>query len=328
LVILPILIFAQMNGVQLTASVSPRTVYVGQQVSYDGAMQVSAQAGANFQSNPEYTPPDVRGATVYDFPFDTNSIRSVRVNGLIFQQFSYHRALFPLAPGTYTISPATLVYSLPDPRDPYVEKSYTLHSPPQTFTVLALPDVGRPEDFKGAVGQFTIKTQVSSKALNAGESFTLTAVVDGSGNLELLPRPNLDIPWATVVNGPERAHWDSSGVLVHGTKTFQWVVNPRNGGDLVVPPVHYSYFDPAGKRYVTVPSAPISVTVAASSDVAPEGAIGPSSSHDAESATTPFPYIVGLLRSNIALVAGLIGIAIAVIVVLTLKARRNDEELE
>jgi hypothetical protein len=319
-----LLCFAQIRGVQFGATATPATVYVGQQVSYDASMQANARAQSSFLAPPQYVPPAVKGATLYDFPFDTlTSIHDVQVSGLTFKAYTYHRALFPLAPGVDTIPPATLVYTIIDPNDPYTSLVDSLHSTRQLITVLPLPVAGRPPDFTGAVGQFTVTMRPDSGAIfNVGTTFTLLATVTGIGNIDLLPRPTLHIPWATIVPTPvEPVHWDSTGTMVHGTKEFRWLVTPNAGGPQTIPTVTYPYFDPTTHQYVTAQTTATPVTVT--------GGTGKAMSAKTDTlAATPFPWLMQFVTSHLVVVIGIVVLILIGLGVWLLRSRSDDESDE
>jgi hypothetical protein len=323
-----LLLFAQVHGVEFRAAVTPETVYVGQQVSYDATMQANVRAQMSFLAPPQYLPPTVNGATLYDFPFDTlTSIHDVTVSGLTFKAYTYRRALFPLAPGIDTIPPATLVATLPDPDNPYVAIVDSLHSTPQRITVLPLPVAGRPPGFTGAVGQFAVTMQPDSNAVfQVGKTVGLQVTVTGTGNIDLLPRPSLTIPWATVVPTPvEPVHWDSThGPDVHGSKTFRWLVTPRRGGAQVIPAIQYPYFDPATKHYVTAQAAALPATVTGGTAGLPLSFPGDTL------ATTPFPTLLRFVQTHLVLILGLVVLIVGGMTVLFVRrySHADDDHLD
>lgn len=322
-----LLFFAQVGVVQFQTRISPDTVYAGQQVNYDAVTLVDEIARRRLRKNPAFTPADVSGVTIYDFPFDTAAISTVTVNGFSYRRYAYHRAMFPLLPRTYTVPAATLQYTLPDGDDYFSpQRSYTTNSDVAQFTAIALPIAGRPVGFIGAVGEFrdTITTDGSSPRV--GDPFTVTLRVSGVGNLRLLVRPPLDIGWASSVPGAERVDWDSTGTIVRGSKEFDWVVTPKIAGQMVFPQVRYDFFNPTTRQYAfaVTPSlrldvAPISGPVAATP--LPKDSIG----------DTPFPTIAKLARNNSLVVAvGASAVAIILFGVLLLSRRRGrtDEDEE
>ena len=300
---IPLLIFAQVSGVQIHPTVTPSTAYVGQQISFDVGIRMNVLAQTSFQSNPEYTPPDVQAAATYDFPFDTNTIKDVKTpSGLSFREFLYHRAIFPLTVGKYTIPAAALKYTLPNEADPFdPPKEYSLKGEPVSYTVIPVPDAGKPVDFGGAVGKFTAVASTATTTAKVGEPFILTMVVTGEGNIRGLLPPPIVIPWATVTTRTEQpTTWDSvgAGSAVHGTKTFSWIVSPKSAGQLSIPSLRYAYFDPAAKQYAAATTTAIPMTVAGGSGAAQI------EKHDAS--TSPFPAFMRWVGSNILLILGAI----------------------
>lgn len=326
--IFPLVIFAQVSGVQIKPTVTPATVYVGQQLSYDVGIQMNVLAQTSFQSNPEYSPPDVVSATTYDFPFDTASVKDVKTSsGLSFRQFSYHRAIFPLTPGKYTIPAPALKYTLPNEADPFdTPKEYAITGAPVSYTVIQTPAEGRPDDFTGAVGHFTATASTNATAPRVGESFTLTMTVTGDGDIRFLPRPDSvamskAIAWAKVIPVKDTiGTWDStSTLLVHGTKIFQWLVSPTAGGSQTIPALRYSYFDPTTKQYTAATTAPITLNVSGTGTGA--------AVQQHEVSTSPFAGMMKSIGSNIWI------ILIAVVVIIGLvfglvKLAKTQEPLD
>jgi len=265
-----LVLFAQIGGVHFAATAVPDTVFVRQQVSYDVSLSIREHSPPRFLASPHYTPSDIEGVEVYSFPFDTvRSIRRVTMSGVPYIQYTYHTAIFPLTAGIDTIPPATLTYTLLNEADPYASQDTTVHSVPQHVVVLPLPVQGRPADFSGAVGQFTLTAAADSQGLRSGNTLNLRVTVTGTGNIALLQRPALTIPWATVVSTSDSVMWDSvgtrTGTLMRGAKEFRWLVTPQSGGQLRIPPIRYSYFDPTTKAYATVAAAAIPLFVAGDS---------------------------------------------------------------
>ncbi len=65
-------------------------------------------------------------------------------------------------------------------------------SAPVTVVVQALPQEGRPPDFGGAVGRFSVRATLDRSTITLGESLKLSLEVEGTGNLDLFDAPALD----------------------------------------------------------------------------------------------------------------------------------------
>ena len=251
------------GGVDFHALVSPDTVYVGQQATYELGVFLDQETRGRLRRNPEFIPPESRAMLSYDLPDPGGSV-SVTRDGRSYEVHVFRRALFPLTPGRYPIAPARLAYTLPQGQSFFSrEESFSLRSEPVTLVVVEPPAAGRPADWAGAVGSWRASARVDAARDRAGDPLVLTLRVEGTGNVTLLPRPKLTIPWASVVVANERVKLDSTPSALRGSKEFDWLVTPRSGGAQRVPAIRFSYFNPFSRRYEAALSEPFSVQVAA-----------------------------------------------------------------
>ncbi|HEY6455416.1 MAG TPA: BatD family protein [Steroidobacteraceae bacterium] len=153
-----------------------------------------------------------------------------------------------------------------------VEKSVTAKSDPLAVTVLPLPVMGRPADFSGAVGQFQVASEVAPASGPVGDPLTFKLTVTGKGNLSRVNSAGLhDSPqWRAYHTESKVTADDDTGR--QGFKTFTQPVVPRQAGQLSLPSLSFSYFDPEAGRYVTRETQPISVTVTPSAGSSPAAA--------------------------------------------------------
>ncbi|MGI8766233.1 MAG: BatD family protein [Gemmatimonadaceae bacterium] len=319
---------AQPRTVQFETRVVPDTVYAGQQVTYEAVTLVDDATRSRLKANPEYTPADVAGVTVYDFPFDTASISDVSVGGARFRRYVYRRALFPLSPGAYQVPPATLRYAVPEDAGSFSPAhTVSIPSAADSFVAIPLPTSGRPLGFKGGVGELRDTLWTDGATARLGDTFVVTVRIAGIGNLNLLPRPPLQIDWAAIVPGRERVAWDSTGSVVRGSKEFDWTVTPRVSGDLSIPPVRYDYFDPTTRRYEVASTALLPITVA----LAPAPVTDNVGQVRDTIGDSPFPTIMRIARDNslvIAVVASAVLLAIGIAVAMGRRRARATPEDE
>ena len=124
----------------------------------------------------------------------------------------------------------------------------------------ALPNEGRPADFSGYVGEYRISASASPTEVDVGDPITLVVTLEGSDYMENLTLPplgslkefsdNFKIP-------SERA----TGVVKDGRKIFTQTIRAKNHIVKQIPPIRFVSFDTAKKRYLTVESEPIPITV-------------------------------------------------------------------
>ncbi len=170
--------------------------------------------------------------------------------------------------------------------DPFFSNSYRniekeLKSKPLKIHVKDLPAKGKPVNFSGAVGSFSLGSNIDHKELMANEAITLKYTISGKGNVDLLPDLDLDFPPDFEVYDPKvttKTRKQSNGVS--GYKTFEYTVIPRSAGDYEIPAVAFSYFDPSTKQYKELISDTYQIKVAKSNQTSQNVTYGGSSKED------------------------------------------------
>jgi hypothetical protein len=142
-----------------------------------------------------------------------------------------------------------------------VQKNITLKADATPVTVLPLPVDGRPANFSGAVGQFQIASELTPANGSVGDPLTFRLTVTGKGNLSRVSADALQdsAQWRVYRADAKVTADDDSGL--QGFKTFTQPVMPLQAGQLTLPALSFSYFDPETARYQTRETRPISVRV-------------------------------------------------------------------
>ncbi len=130
----------------------------------------------------------------------------------------------------------------------------------EPINVLPIPTAGRPADYRGAVGQYQIAIDATPTQVKAGDPINLLIGISGTGPMELVQAPPLaELPeLATDFKVPTEP---LAGFVKGDRKIFSTTIRPRKPGVAQIPPVPFSYFDPAAKEFVTVRSKPVSINV-------------------------------------------------------------------
>lgn len=256
------------RGVDFHAVVSPETVFVGQQATYQLGVFLTPETRQRLRRNPEFIPPESRSMLSYDLS-ERNGGFTGSISGRQYEVHIFRRALFPLTPGRFVIPQARLTYALPQSASFFSrEENFSLRSEATTLIVVDPPAAGRPLEWSGAVGVLRATSRLTNVRARAGDPLVLTVRVEGQGNVTLLPRPAVSIPWATVVPADERVRVDSNLSAMRGSKEFDWLVTPRQGGGRSIPVIRYAFFNPFSRRYEAASTAPIDVRIAAGDIVA------------------------------------------------------------
>jgi hypothetical protein len=136
-----------------------------------------------------------------------------------------------------------------------------LNSNPVRLSVKPLP-TSRPTSFAGAVGQLQMKASLDKDKVKANEAITLKIVVSGSGNLRLLDPPKVSLPPGFESYDPRAsANLNQARGNVSGSRTFEYLMIPRHEGTYHIPPVEFTWFDPAGGKYMTSRSSDFTIEV-------------------------------------------------------------------
>ena len=140
------------------------------------------------------------------------------------------------------------------------QKSVTLKAEPTPVTVLPLPVADRPANFSGAVGQFQVASELDTRPRLRRRSADLQIDGHGQGNLSRVSSDALQdsAQWRVYRAESKVTADDDSGL--QGFKTFTQPVVPLQAGQLTLPGLSFSYFDPEAGRYSTRETPPISVT--------------------------------------------------------------------
>ena len=137
--------------------------------------------------------------------------------------------------------------------DTYQNVSKELISSPVTINVKPLP-TGKPSSFSGAVGNYSINSEINRTELKANEAITIKLTIKGTGNMKLIKTPDITFPNDFEVYDPKV---DNSNIRVtaagsSGTKTIEYMAIPRFAGDFIIPSVNFSYFDTKSGSYKTI----------------------------------------------------------------------------
>ena len=249
------------------------SVFVGQQVDYRVDVLLNETARSRLRRNPTFFPPEMSSVLAYDVDIPRGMPKQGR---RCFETLSYRRALFPLFPGNVTIPPAVLTYSLPLTSSFFSrEESFELRSDSVRFVAIEPPARDRPAEYAGAVGTLRITARAETGTTRVGDPVVLTVRLSAAGNVKLLPRPALELPWATLTPGDERVEIDSTSSRISGSKEFEWLVTPREAVTQIVPSIRYPYFDPVIRRYAVIETTPIPIVVGAASLVSTDTAAAP-----------------------------------------------------
>ncbi|HEY5499147.1 MAG TPA: BatD family protein [Bacteroidales bacterium] len=134
----------------------------------------------------------------------------------------------------------------------YTDVKKKISSNSLNIQVSPLPS-GKPKDFCGVSGNLTMSSSITTTKVKANEAVTIKIKIAGTGNLKMIPSPELVFPADFEVYDPKvdnAFHNTANGVT--GTKTIEYLVIPRFAGTFEIPAATISYFDTSTRSYKTL----------------------------------------------------------------------------
>ncbi len=187
--------------------------------------------------------------------------------GVTYNVVEFQTSLFATKAGQFALGPAKLKANLvtqkksrrrsfgfddffgSDPFDNffgnYETQPVELKSNELRLTVLSLPYQGKPEDFKNAVGNFSMDLTVSPQKVHVGDPVTVRMTIIGKGNFSTVNSPVLRNDDMFKVYEPQITQEDNR-------KIFEQVLIPTSAKVTRLPDVSFSFFDTDKEQYSSI----------------------------------------------------------------------------
>ena len=227
-----------------------------------------------------------QGFTIQRMPNPEQTLESI--NGRSYEIVTFKTAITPIKSGKLEIAAkdAKAIVQIPQRRgsrqrspfdlfgmddpfnDPFFndplasmgeQREVKFSSKTTTIDVKPLPP-NPPPDFSGAVGHFSLTTEVKPKTAQVGDPLTVTANISGRGNFDAVTAPALESDRGWHTYPPSANFKPDDDIGISGTKSFEMVLTP-NEPKKAVPPLVFSYFDPLKESYVTLKGDKLPVVV-------------------------------------------------------------------
>jgi BatD DUF11 like domain len=142
----------------------------------------------------------------------------------------------------------------------YLEKEVKVASPKLEMTVESLPEIGKPDTFTGAIGNFRLQVKADPLEISKGDPVTLTMTVSGEGNFGRVQAPQLQKQkgWKSYTPSSE---FLQDSYENRGKKVFEQALVAKSSRLTEIPAVAFSYFDPESGTYKELISASIPLTM-------------------------------------------------------------------
>lgn len=264
----------QLNSIDknlfLKLTVDKKSVFQGEQIVATYRLYNKANLrGIEAQRMPEFN-----GFYTQDIEVNNNNNRKREViNGVPFDIFILKKTiLIPQKTGELNLIPLEIdaivqiqsdkaVNTWFGPRYQMKDVPVLIKSNALKIEVKPLPK-GAPKSFTGAVGNFKFSTNISPTQIAVNDALNYVVKISGTGNIPLINNPEPEWPQEFEVYDPKlKSNSTTKTNKISGSKTWDYLAIPRNGGEYELAPLEFSYFNPATKKYQTIRTAPTSITV-------------------------------------------------------------------
>lgn len=260
----------------IKASADRQRVLKGEQINVTyklyTALQISSPQISKLPSYPGFWAEETDAPT--NINFTQEKISGKTFNVAVLKKV----ALFPTETGELSVTPFALkipVYIQKKRKgnnpfddffnDPFFSRpeavEYNAVSNTIKVSVQPLPSGNVPAGYTGAVGDFTLKVDIDKAKVKTNEPVTLKIKIAGTGNIKLLTLPEFEIPAGFEKYDPKVSEDLNKSGKINGSKNAEYLLIPRFAGKKEIPPVKFSFFNPAKNQYQTVTSNSFTIDV-------------------------------------------------------------------
>ncbi len=254
------------RNMQLRLETDKTSCYVGEPILATYKLFTRLQSESNVSKNPSFN-----GFSVIDMmqQIDQSPNNHEKLKGREYNVYVIRKAqLYPLQTGVIELEPATLENKITFVKNDngvnnMFEENVSISCKPLTIQVKPLPEAGKPENFKEAVGSFAIESSVEKNNFTTDETCKLLITISGKGNMQLLTIPDIDWPvgfevYETKIND----NINNTTIPISGSKTFEIPFTVASAGEYSIPQIKFSYFDPSLGSYKIISTKSIALNIA------------------------------------------------------------------
>ena len=260
----------------LEVKVSKDKAYVGEQVKLTYTFYTRIASKVLSTEFPEYN--DFWVEKLFDpvgIKFTPESWDDIEIDGYSYKSLKiYEVALFPLQEGVYTLESMIMKIETKNKDssfnrlfwdDPFFDtfsqrtRAKLLVSDPVTIEVSPLSNI--PQNFTGAVGEFTLNSSLSNSNIDEGSPTVFKVVLNGEGNLSNIGRPKIIFPDdIDVFEGETKAEKNISDDF-SGSIIWEYNLIPRKNGIFIIDAIEIPYFNSVTKSWSIASSKDIKLNV-------------------------------------------------------------------
>lgn len=192
------------------------------------------------------------------------SAQTVDGKRYLFMQWSWD--IYPKNAGSFVIPAFSVDYAVKRNMNGFFVNLIGFFNKKRTYSNSVTLDI-KPlpigEEQSNVVGHFNaFRAHVEPKQAKQGTAMVLTLEIEGDGNFDLIEAPALkDIPDALRSYGSQVYADKKDDATTVNKKRFEYILHGLQAGAFIIPSQNFTYFDSVTRRYVTLHTQPLHVTI-------------------------------------------------------------------
>ncbi len=238
----------------LESNVDKETIYRGEQLTLTYKLFTKIDVTSFEEKMPSFT-----GFWVEDLfsPKKLQLRKEVKDGVQYYSAIIKKIALFPTKSGIIKIQPLDAVIGVRENQQRWNDfslfgppsKKHTISTSEILINVLPLP-LNQKGEISTLVGDWSISSKLNGQNFKQDEAFIFEVEVEGVGNLQTVPIPDINFSKDIEVFDPEiKMVKNPLRDKIGGKKNIEWVLIPRISGEIIIPNISLIYFNTKTKKW-------------------------------------------------------------------------------
>jgi oxygen tolerance protein BatD len=275
------------------------TAYVGEEIPIE--LRFYFSQGIQYQPYPQGQYPLIDGEGFVTKKYPEPTEKEIISNGRTYNVVVYRTGLSGVKAGKLDLNSATQSFlivatygprsapGLIDPNQNFQQQIADIKTNGASILIKPIPTAGRPPNFSGAVGDFTISSTAQPLKVHTGDPVAMSVEIRGLGNFDRMEQPALSNSDGWRVYEPSEQTKSLDEIGLSGVRRYDYTIIATKPVK-TLPEVEFSFFNPTTEKFVTLKSPPTSMEI--DGDQLPPVATAPinqggPSSQRAKAARTP-----------------------------------------
>ena len=241
------------------------TAYVGEEIPIE--LRFYFSQGIQYQPYPQGQYPLIDGEGFVTKKYPEPTEKQIISNGRTYNAVVYRTGLSGVKAGKLDLNSATQTFlivasfgprsapGLMDPNQNFQQQIANIKTNGASILIKPIPTTGRPANFSGAVGDFTLLSTAEPSKVHTGDPVAMSVEIKGLGNFDRMEQPALSNTDGWRVYEPSEQTKSLDEIGLSGLRRYDYTLVATKPVK-TLPEVEFSYFNPTTEKFVTLKSPP------------------------------------------------------------------------